>query len=421
MGAIRVWHDFNSAAFWAGMSTFIFMVFGALTLQISVISQFHLPETQAQSWIVVTWLAASIASLMFVLRYRQPLGIGWTIPGLVYMGSLAGRFTFEEFVGANLVAGVAIVACGVAGAGSRVIHLIPLPILMAMFAASIAGFIIGLVEASAHDAGIVGPMIAAYIVGRMLDNPRLPAVGLAVVIGGVLIVALHRLGEAPVHAAAPALVFPGVRFALPAIMTVSIPMIVLVLGLGNTQGLGYLVAQGYRVPVDAVTAAVGVCTMVNALFGGHPAAMTRVSSAMLAGPTAGPWERRYTAALVAFALAGCVAFATGLIVSLIAVLPPTYISAVAGLAIFASFEDALGRAFGGSLRVGAAVAFSVTLSTFVVAGIPSAFWAIVAGLLASTALERRDLLAHWSKGLRAHTDDRARALATSAVPARATR
>ena len=139
--------------------------------------------------------------------------------------------------------------------------------------------------------------------------------------------------------------------------------------------------------------------MVNALLGGHPAAVTRVSSAMLAGPAAGLLEKRYWAAIVAMVPATGVALATGLIVALIAILPPEYIYAVAGLAIFASFEDALARAFSGQLRFGAAIAFAVTPSTFVVAGIPSALWALLAGIAASMLVERQELLEQWQQAL----------------------
>jgi len=68
---------------------------------------------------------------------------------------------------------------------------------------------------------------------------------------------------------------------------------------------------------------------------------------------------------------------------------------VAGLAIFASFQDALEKAFGGTLRFGAVVAFAVATTSFSFAGITSAFWAIVAGLAVSLMVERSDILGYW--------------------------
>ena len=39
-----------------------------------------------------------------------PIPITWTIPGLVYLGTLAGKYTIAEMIGANLIAGVLIIA-----------------------------------------------------------------------------------------------------------------------------------------------------------------------------------------------------------------------------------------------------------------------------------------------------------------------
>ncbi len=90
-----------------------------------------------------------------------------------------------------------------------------------------------------------------------------------------------------------------------------------------------------------------------------------------------------------------IAFAASPISSLIAILPKTYVFALAGLAIFSSMQDAFQRAFEGKLRFGALVAFAVAATPFSVVGITSAFWAVVAGLAVTFAVERRDLLEHW--------------------------
>ncbi len=207
--------------------------------------------------------------------------------------------------------------------------------------------------------------------------------------------ALGRTGAPDFELALPSLVMPGATFSPEAVLTISVPMVVLVLGLGNVQALGYLEAQGYRVPANPLTVAIGVITSLSALLGGHPAAMTRVSSAILGGPESGPLERRYWGALVAYVGVVLVALTSGLMIALVLVLPPAYVFAVAGLAIFAAFQDALIRAFSGSLRSGSVVAFGVTLSTVVIAGIPSAFWALPAGIVASLILEREELFATW--------------------------
>jgi benzoate membrane transport protein len=179
------------------------------------------------------------------------------------------------------------------------------------------------------------------------------------------------------------------------VIAVSPPLVVLALGLGNVQGLGFLQAQGYRVPATPASVVVGLTSIVSALFGGHPANVSRFGVAVLAGPEAGPYARRYWATLIASALMMLLALGARPVAALLASVPASYVVALAGLAILAAFEDALGQAFAGSLRFGAMIAFVVAASSFTWAGLPAACWALVAGLAASLLLEHGELLAFW--------------------------
>ncbi len=193
----------------------------------------------------------------------------------------------------------------------------------------------------------------------------------------------------------PKLAVPDMSFSLAAITAISLPMVVLALGLGNVQGLGFLLGQGYKVPINPISIVVGINSVINSILGGHPATVARTGSAILAGPDAGPKSQRYWANLVAATLTMTIALAAGLVIPILAVLPASYVFALAGLAIFASLQDAFERAFGTTLRFGALVGFAVAATPFSFAGITSAFWAVVAGLIASLLAERTDLLAHW--------------------------
>jgi benzoate membrane transport protein len=80
------------------------------------------------------------------------------------------------------------------------------------------------------------------------------------------------------------------------------------------------------------------------------------------------------------------------------ILPKTYIVALAGLAIISSLQDALEKSFTGAMRFGALVGFVVAATPFAIFGITSAFWAIIAGVLASALAERQQLLDFWKEG-----------------------
>jgi len=68
---------------------------------------------------------------------------------------------------------------------------------------------------------------------------------------------------------------------------------------------------------------------------------------------------------------------------------------LAGLAVLSALQDAFEKAFGTTLRFSALVAFGVAATPFSIAGITSAFWAIIAGLVVALLVERSELLAHW--------------------------
>jgi len=387
--------DLNAAAVWAGFTAFVWYAFGGVPLHIAVSGQLGITTAQTSSWIFILWFSGAVATIWLSLQFRQPIPITWTIPGLVYLGTLADRFTFAELVGANLVAGIALVALGVAGAGRAIMRLLPLPIVMGMFGGSILGYVLRLVSATVEDLAVAGTAVACFLAGRAIANPRVPPVALAVVGGGIAVVLTGKVGSQAVAWTMPALVVPEMSFSLAAVIGVSLPMVVLAMGLGNVQGIGFLLAQGYRVPVNTVSTAVGVASVANAFLGGHAATVARNGVAILASSEAGPLPGRYWGAVISAALTIGLALAATPVASLLNILPQTYIFAVAGLAILSAFQDSLEKSFGGKLRFGALVGFIVAATPFAILGITSAFWAIIAGVMASALVERQQLLDYW--------------------------
>jgi benzoate membrane transport protein len=390
-----IWGDFNSAAFWAGITAYLWYGFGALPLHLEVARQLGLDRETASSWICIIWLTASFLSIGLSLKYRIPLPITWSIPGLIFLGSLGGQFTFAQLVGANMMAAVAILLLGVGGIGRRIMDWLPLPIIMGMFAGSILVYVTRMVAASVNDVTVAGITLGAYLVGRLINDDRVPPVGLAVVVGGC---AVYFLGQAQMEAvvfALPTLVMPGMEFSLGAFLGISLPMVIFAMGIGNVQGIGFLMAQNYKVPTNVTTVAVGLGSIVNAFFGGHSASVARSTSAIVASSDAGPHEGRYWANLIAAVLALSIALAASSVASLIAALPRSFVVTLAGLAILSAMQDGMQRAFSGSCRFGALAAFAVAATPFKILGIPSAFWAVVLGVLASLMAERRELFAHW--------------------------
>jgi benzoate membrane transport protein len=342
----------------------------------------------------IVWFSGAIASIALSLRFRQPIPITWTIPGLVYLGTLAGKYTLAEMVGANLIAGILIIALGLLGIGARVMAWLPLPIVMGMFAGSILDYMTRMVSATVSDAVVAGITVAAFLLGRALKNPKIPPLGLAMIAGGIVIYVTGTFASAPIQWDLPTVAVPAMTFSVSAVIAISLPMLILAMGLGNVQGLGFLLAQDYRVPINLTTVVVGINSVVNALFGGHAAIVARTGVAIFAAPDAGPHSGRYWANLVAASLTILLAVAATPVMLLIGVLPRSYVFALAGLAVLSALQDAFEKSFGGTLRFSALIAFGVAATPFSIAGITSAFWAILAGLAVALIVERAELLAH---------------------------
>ena len=387
--------DLNPSAFWMGITVFFWYAFAGIPLHLAVAAQLRLSADETASWILIVWVTSAAASIYASLLYRIPIPITWTIPGIIYLGALAGRFSYAEIVGANLLAGVLMVVLGALGIGKRIMTWLPFPIVMGMFAGSILEYGTRLVSATVEDALVAGTCVLCYLAGRLVNDPRLPPVGLAAVGGAIAISLRGNSAAIDIAWSAPALTVPQMSFGPAAFAAITLPMIVLSMGLGNVQGLGFLQAQSYKVAVTPVSVLVGIASTLNAIFGGHPAIVARTGVAMLAAKEAGPAEARYWGVVVSALLTLFIAFAGTSIAALVGVLPKSYIFALAGLAILGALQDSLEQSFSGPLRFGALVAFLVAVTPFAVLGISSAFWALLAGLAASVLLERQELLKQW--------------------------
>jgi benzoate membrane transport protein len=388
--------ELSSAAIWAGVTTFIWYAVGLVPVQIAVINHFGLTSTQVSSWIFIIWMTGGLASIALSLMYRQPIPITSSIPGLLFLGTVADRFSFPELVGANLMAGILIVILGVSGVATRVLRWLPLPVAMGMLAGSIFGDMSTMVQLTVADGLVPAVTVTGYLIGRMVRQSRVPPIALALVAGAVAVQLAGQLSPQPFAWETPSLVVPGFAFTAPAFVSVSIPLVVLSMGLGQVQGLGFLAAQGYKVPHTATTIVVGLNSVLNALFGGHVAIVSRNGMPIVAGAVAGPPAGRYWANLVASVLSLSIAVAATPVASLLGMLPRGYVVVLAGLAILPSLQNAMERAFGDRLRFAALIAMTVAASPFTLLGLTSAFWALIVSIVVAGIVERDELLTYWS-------------------------
>ena len=380
--------DLNGANAAAGVTAGLWYAFGAIPIQLEAAASFDLTPEAASSWFFIIWFTGAVSSILFTLRYRQPLAITWTIPGLVFLATVSGLYTLPEIAGASLAAGIMILALGFLGVGARLMRWLPLPIVMGMFAGSILSYATGIFEQLGAQPWVVGAAIVGYLGARRLGRTWLPPVGGAVVAGLAAAAVAGQVHPEAFRWSLPAVVPLVPAFDPGSLLAVSVPLVVMAIGIGNVQGLGMLVNQGYRPPTNLLTIVMGINSIINAVFGGHPSTVARNGVAILAGDDAGPRDQRYVANLIASLFALFLALSAMTASALLEVFPISLVASLAGLAILSVLMDALQKTVATDLRLGAFFALIIAASPFTILGIGSAFWALVGGFLVSLLLER---------------------------------
>ena len=380
--------DLNGANVAAGVTAGLWYAFGAIPIQLGAAASFDLTPEAASSWFFIIWFTGAVSSILFTLRYRQPLAITWTIPGLVFLATVSDLYTLPEIAGASLAAGIMILALGFLGVGARLMRWLPLPIVMGMFVGSILGYATGIFEQLGAQPWVVGAAIVGYLGARGLGRTWLPPVGGAVVAGLAAAAVAGQVHPEAFRWSLPAVVPLVPAFDPGSLLAVSVPLVVMAIGIGNVQGLGMLVNQGYRPPTNLLTIVMGINSIINAVFGGHPSTVARNGVAILAGDDAGPRDQRYVANLIASLFALFLALSAMTASPLLEVFPISLVASLAGLAILSVLMDALQKTVATDLRLGAFFALIIAASPFTILGIGSAFWALVGGFLVSLLLER---------------------------------
>ena len=377
------WLPYAAAAFVA----FLFAASGPVAIILSVGARGGLSESDIASWIFAAFCLNSVISIAFTLRYRQPLIFLWSIPGAVLVGPALAHLTFPEVIGAFLATGVLMVLLGLSGWVRRAMDAVPMPIVMAMVAGVFLRFGIALVLAFQEALWIALPMTVAFFVFLKV-NRYVPPLIAALATGAVVIWVLGAF-NAPAGAlfafAAPNFYVP--RFSWAAMVELVVPLAITVLAVQNAQGIAILAANGHAAPVNAITTACGVGSIVTGLFGAVSTCLTGPVNAVLS--STGEKPKHYTAALFFCVLAIAFGALAPFFTRVLLATPPAFIATLAGLAMLKVLQTAFTASFGGKFSFGALVCFLVTVADVAIFRIGAPFWGLVFGLAASWLLERR--------------------------------
>jgi benzoate membrane transport protein len=375
----------------------LYAVTGPLAILLAVASKAGFGQEQLATWLFGAYAIGGLLSILTSYLYRHPSGIAFSIPGAILIGPALDHLRFSEVVGASLAAGALIAVLGVTGWVRKVMSLCPLPVMMGMVCGVFLPFGLKIVTGFQDNFWIAFAIVAAFLMASAVPaiGKMLPPIIAALIAGAAA--GLVVGGGAPtssVHFAIVEPIFFAPEFSFRALFELVLPLAITVVGIHNPQGFAALEAASYKPPINALTLACGIGTIVAALVGSVPTCVAGPSNAIMCA--SGEPRQRFVAGMVyglLFVLFGVLApVAAGFSPAV----PIAFIGVLGGLALIRALQSWMAAAFGGELSLGGLAAFLVTLSGISIFHIGSAFWGLVFGVAVSWLMERTSLQKAWA-------------------------
>ncbi len=390
-GLRQLWRDFGATYAANGFVGWLFAVTAPVAIILSVSSRGGLSEAEIASWVFGVFFFNGLISILFCWLYREPLVFFWTIPGTVLVGPSLTHLSFAEVVGAFYLTGLLMFVLSITGWVRRAMAAVPMPIVMGMVAGVFLRFGLDLVRALHNDFVIAGPMVVTWVVLSVLPafGRRMPPLIGALLVGvGVAIVGgrFDAGTFASLEIIEPVIQAPA--WSLGAMIELVVPLAVTVLVVQNGQGVAVLRAVGHQPPVNAITAACGIGSLVSAVFGGVSTCLTGPTNAIVS--SSGERARHYTGGIFVGLLALVFGLLAPTFTRFLLDAPEAFVMTLAGLALLKILQAAFTTCFNDRFTLGALVAFLVTVADLPLFNVGAAFWGLIAGILASWVLERAD-------------------------------
>ena len=373
--------DWSVTAWMTGFLAVLISYSGPLLIFIQAAQVGGMSAEMQSSWIWAISMGAGISGLALSLWLRAPIITAWSSPGTALLLNVFPALSMAEVVGAYLGAAIITTLIGLSGYFERIVQYIPRSIAAAMMAGILFQFGIQAFAAGTDLPVVVLAMLAMYVLCRRF-MPTFTVIIVALTgFACVYFLDLAQWQNLSVKLATP--VFIGPEFSFSAFLSFTVPLVVVSLTGQYLPGLFVLRLEGYEQSSRAIVSGTGLISLVVAFFGGISIVLASITAAICTGKEShvDP-KKRYVAGVangVFYLIGGTFA---GTIVLLFSAIPPALIAALAGLALIGAIMSNIKLLSADSAYIEPAViTFLITASNMTVAGMGSAFWGIVLGMV----------------------------------------
>ena len=375
--------DFSISAAIAGFVSVLVGFTGAGVIVFQAAQAMGASPTEIGSWLWALGWGMGLTSIVLSLRYRIPVVMAWSTPGAAMLVTTTADVTLQEATGAFIICAVLIIVFGFTGWFEQLMDRLPLSLASAMLAGVLLQFGLNVFIAMQTQFVMVFAMFCLYLFMRRI-SPRYTII--AALILGVLLAraqGLLAIDTIQLQWATPVFVTP--QFSLNGLVGIALPLFIVTMASQNIPGVATIRAFGYRVPTSPLIGWSGVASLVLAPFGAFAINLAAITAAISMGPEAheDP-DKRYVAAVMSGVFYIVVGLFGATVVGVFSALPQELVFAIAGLALLGTIGQGLVTALTQEKeREPALITFLVTASGISLLGIGSAFWGLLAGLLAA--------------------------------------
>ncbi len=345
-------------------------------------------QAEIASWMWALGLGMGVTCIGLSLRYRMPVVTAWSTPGAAMLVVSAAALPLSDAIGAFVMAALLAAVAGFSGVFERAMRRIPVSLASGMLAGVLLRFGLDVFVSAKTQLLLVLAMFATYLLGRRL-LPRYAVI--ATLLVGIAMAAGQgsmQLEQVQLQLARPVFTMPTLSWA--AMFGIALPLFIVTMASQNVPGVAVLKASGYAAPVSPVVGWIGTVNVLLAPFGAYALNLAAITAAICMGRDvdADP-ARRYTAAVSAGVFYIVIGLFGATVAAVFAAFPKELVAALAGIALLGTIGNSLAVALKAEAeREPALVTFLVTASGLSLAGIGSAFWGLVAGVLTLLVLRR---------------------------------
>ncbi|MEM7061606.1 MAG: benzoate/H(+) symporter BenE family transporter [Cyanobacteria bacterium P01_B01_bin.77] len=375
--------DFSISAAIAGFVSVLVGFTGAGVIVFQAAQAMGASPIEIGSWLWALGWGMGLTGIFLSLCYRQPVVMAWSTPGAAMLVTTTADVTLPEAIGAFVLCGGLLALFGFTGWFERLMNHLPLSLASAMLAGVLLQFGLNVFVAMQTQFVMVFAMFCLYLIMRRI-SPRYTVI--AALILGVLLAAaqgLLAMETVQLQWATPSFVRP--QFSINALIGIALPLFIVTMASQNVPGVATLRAFGYQVPTSPLISWSGVASLILAPFGAFAINLAAITAAISMGAEAheDP-DKRYVAAVMSGVFYIVVGLLGATVVGLFSALPQELVAAIAGLALLGTIGKGLVTALAQEKeREPALITFLVTASGIGLLGIGSAFWGLLAGVLAT--------------------------------------